>query len=115
MGILDPLFNGFRQIVVSLVEIGETIRDPDPRDEQVTDEIGQAIEDVQPADELGAALVDVIEEFIISDLEDEGELTPGNVENILDGVEGRAVGTTIALGLCGSALEASTLGQVDKH
>jgi len=115
MGILDPLFNGFRQIVVSLVEIGETIRDPDPRDEQVTDEIGQAIEDVQPADELGAALVDVIEEFIISDLEDEGELTPGNVENLLDGVEGRAVGTTIALGLSGSALEASTLGQVDKH
>jgi len=115
MGILDPLFEGFRQITVALVEIGETITDPDPRDEQVTDEIGQSLEDVQPADEVGGALVDVVEEFIISDLEDEGELTPGNVERLLDGVEGRAVGTTLALGLSGSALEASSLGQVDQQ
>jgi hypothetical protein len=115
MGILDPLFNFLLNLDERLDNLVEGVINPQVNDEQASDEIGQQLENIQPADEAGAALVDVVEEFIISDLEDQGEINPGDVESALDGVEGRAVGTTLALGLSGSAIEAASLGQVDKQ
>jgi len=115
MGILDPLFDFFTNLDERIDNLVEGIINPQVDDEQASDEIGQQLENIQPADEAGAALVDIVEEFIISDLEDQGEINPSDVESALDGVEGRAVGTTIALGLSGTAIEAASLGQVDQQ
>jgi hypothetical protein len=115
MGILDPLFQAIDQAFNSVDNAFESIINPQTDDEQASDVIGGAIEDVVVADEAAAALVDAIEEAVIDDLEDEGEITPGNVEELADGVEGGSVATIIGLGLSGTAIEAASLGQIDQH
>jgi len=115
MGILDPLFQAIDQAFNSVDNAFESIINPQTDDEQASDAIGGAIEDVVVADEAAAAIVDAIEEAVIDDLEDEGEITPGNVEELADGVEGGSVATIIGLGLSGTAIEAASLGQIDQH
>jgi hypothetical protein len=115
MGIFDPLFTGLKDIIQFIDTIVESVTNPTVNDEQASDEIAQQFENLSPTDEVAATLVDVVEESIITDLEEQGEIDPGNVEALLDGVEGQAVGTTLALGLAGTAVEASSLGQVDQQ
>ena len=115
MGILDPLFQAIDQAFNSVDNAFESIINPQTDDEQASDAIGGAIEDVVVADEAAAAIVDAIEEAVIDDLEDEGEITPGNVEELADGVEGGSVATIIGLGLSGTSIEAASLGQIDQH
>lgn len=115
MGILDPLFDFFTNLDKRIDNLVEGFTNPQIDDEQVSDELAQQLENVQPLDEVATLLVDTVEEFIISDMEDQGEINPGDVESLLDGVEGRAVGTTLALGLSGTALEAASFGQIDQQ
>jgi hypothetical protein len=115
MGVLDPLFNGLNQLFNGIDNIIEGIVNPQVNDEQATDQTAQTLEDIQPLDELSGNLVDVVEEFIIADLEDQGEITPGDVESLVDNVEGSAVGILLALGFSGTAIESASLGQVDQQ
>jgi len=115
MGIFDPLFTGLKDIIQFIDTIVESVTNPTVNDEQASDEIAQQFENLSPTDEVAATLVDIVEESIIADLEEQGEIDPENVEALLDGVEGQAVGTTLALGLAGTAVEASSLGQVDQQ
>jgi hypothetical protein len=115
MGVLDPLFRAIDQAFNSLDNAFEFITNPQIDDEQASDAIGGAIEDVVVADEAAAAVVDAIEEAVIDDLEDIGQIDPGDAEDLADGVEGGSVATILGLGLTGTAIEAASLGQVDQH
>jgi hypothetical protein len=115
MGVLDPLFRAIDQAFNSLDNAFEFITNPQADDEQASDAIGGAIEDVVVADEAAAAVVDAIEEAVIDDLEDIGQIDPGDAEDLADGVEGGSVATILGLGLTGTAIEAASLGQVDQH
>jgi hypothetical protein len=115
MGVLDPLFRAVDQAFNSLDNAFEFITNPQTDDEQASDAIGGAIEDVVVADEAAAAVVDAIEEAVIDDLEDTGQIDPGDAEDLADGVEGGSVATILGLGLTGTAIEAASLGQVDQH
>jgi hypothetical protein len=115
MGILDPLFNG----VAALLDFGdglvEAIINPEIDGEQASDIVGSELENVTANDEIAAALVDLVEEFVISDLEDAGQLTPQNVERVADQTEGGATAVLLGVGLASTAVEAASLGQVDKQ
>ena len=115
MGVLDPLFKGLNKLFNGIDNITEGIINPQFQDEQATDQTAQTLEDIQPLDEISGNLVDVVEEFIIADLEDQGEITPGDVESLVDNVEGSAVGILLALGFSGTAIESASLGQVDQQ
>jgi len=115
MGLLDPLFNALAGFLDAVDGFIEAVTNPDIDGEQVTDILGGAIEDVTPADEVGAAIVDLVEEFVLDDLEDAGELKPENVEGVADQVEGGAGSVLAGLGLAGSAVEAGSLGQIDQQ
>lgn len=115
MALLDPLFRFFAGLRGGLDRVFETITNPQIGDEQATDQIGQAVEETTPADEVAAALVDLVEEAVLSNLEDTGEITPENVEETADQTEGAAVAVLAGLGLAGSAVEAASLGQIDQQ
>ncbi len=115
MGILDPLFQAIDQAFNSIDDAFESVINPQTDDEQASDAIGGAIEDVVVADEAAGAVVDAIEEAVIDDLEDTGQIDPGDAEDLADGVEGGSVATILGLGLTGTAIEAASLGQVDQH
>jgi hypothetical protein len=92
-----------------------SVRDPAPEDEQATDKLAQLLNDVDPASEGTEQIVEVISEFVVADLQDAQDIKLEDVEALTEDVEGNAVTSIISLGLAGSALEASTLGQVDKQ
>jgi hypothetical protein len=115
MGLLDPVFRFFGDVSNRFDNLVEAITNPQVGDQQASDALGGALEDTTPADEVAAVIVDLVEEGIIDDLEDEGEITPENVEAIADSTEGAATSVLLGLGLAGSAIEASSLGQVDQH
>lgn len=115
MGLLDPVFRFFGRVSNGIDNAFEAITNPQVGDQQASDAIGGALEDTTPADEIAGTLVDLVEEGIIDDLEDAGEITPENVEALADSTEGSATAVLLALGLAGSGVEAASLGQVDQH
>lgn len=115
MGILDDIVRavtGFFDTVDNLIEASAN---PNLADEQASEVIAEAIENTSPASEVGEALTDLTEEFILADLQDSGELTPENVEEILDGVEGGAGAVFGGVLAASTAVEAASLGQLDSH
>jgi hypothetical protein len=115
MGVLDPLFQAIDQAFNSIDNVVESVINPQRDDEQASDTIGGAIEDLVVADEAAASVVDAIEEAVIDDLEDTGQIDPGDAEELADGVEGGSVATILGLGLTGTAIESASLGQVDQQ
>jgi len=115
VALLDPLFNGLARFIDGIAAAEETIENPDIGGEQATEAIGGALESATPADEVAGAVVDTLEEAVLDELDDAGEITPENVEDIADETEGGAVAVLAGLGLTGSAVEAASLGQVDQH
>jgi hypothetical protein len=77
--------------------------------------IGAAIaENINPSDEIVGVLVDFTEEFILSELTLERQITPGNVERIQDDIEGGAVSVIGAVILVTIAIETASAGQIDE-
>lgn len=107
------------RLIIDLVRrgrsLGETIRDPNLEDVEGTALLAAVFERIQPADEIGAILTDFIEEFIVSDLQAAGELSPENIEAVTDRTEGNGVAVLAAIAGAGLALEVASLGQVDEH
>jgi len=62
MGALDPLVNGVAAVLNGLDSLIEAVTNPDVAGEQVTEILGEALNDLTPADEAGAVLVDIVEE-----------------------------------------------------
>lgn len=115
MALLDPLFRFLGSLSQRLDNIVEAIFNPTVGDEQASDALAGALEDATAVDEVAEVVVDLVEEGIIDDLEQAGEITPENVEELADGVEGGATAVLLGLGLAGSAVEAASLGQVDQQ
>lgn len=115
MALFDTLFRAFDILLGPFDELVGTFTDPDREEEELSGEVAGALAEATPADEVGAAVVDLVEEFILEDLQDAGEITPENVENVTDQTEGGAMSVLTGLGLAGSAVEGATLGQVDQQ
>lgn len=115
MGLLDPLFDALANGIEKFDDIAEAITNPDIDGDQASDLIAGLLEDVTVQDEVFATFVDSAEEFIISDLEEEGPITPENVEETADQLEGAAASILFNLATAGSTLEAASLGQIDKQ
>lgn len=113
MGIFDDIVQAIAAIPNLIDKSFERANDPFIADEQASDVLGDLIEDLQPADELAAVLVDASEEFVQSDLEETGEVTPDNVEAVLDNTEGAGAGLFLGLASINTILEAASLGQLD--
>jgi hypothetical protein len=122
MGLLDPVFRFLAGLGRALDRATDTVDDateavtnPSIDGQQASEVVGEVLADVTPADEVGSAIVDVVEESILNDLQDAGQLTPENVERVADQTEGGAMAVLTGLGISGSAVEAASLGQVDQH
>lgn len=115
MAVFDPLFRAVGRALERLDDLFERILDPPGDTEQGTDIFARVLEQSQPADEIAGLVVDLVEEFIASDLQQEGELTPENVEEVMDNVEGGAM--SVLGGFLGTAslIEASSAGQIDQQ
>jgi hypothetical protein len=76
--------------------------------------LGQALENAQPADETAEVIVDTAEELVISPLQQQGEITPGNVEGLQDDLEGNATALLLGIVLLTLGIESGTIGQIDE-
>lgn len=115
MGVIDDLVQGFSRVVRWVDLKIEGLGNPDVGDEEFTDAGGQIVEGLTPADEAAGNVVDLVEETILADLQQAGQLDPENVEQLVDDIEGGQV--ALLLGVLGgsSALEFATAGQLDSH
>jgi len=76
--------------------------------------LGQTLEEAQPADEAAAAIVDTAEELVVTPLQQEGEITPGNVEALQDDLEGNASAVLLSIVLVTLGIEAFSDGRIDE-
>lgn len=114
MGLIDD----FVQSIVRLADFF----DADPREidraqesaEDPTEQLAIIINTIDPVGEIGDLFVDIIEEFILVPLEEEGEITPDNVEGITDELEGNAAAIAAGVISLSLAIETTTAGQVDE-
>lgn len=115
MGVLDDLVSGFARVVRWIDLRIEGVTNPTIGDEEVTDAGGQIAEAVTPVDEGAGNIVDLVEEAVLADLQQAGELDPENVKSIMDDVEGGQV--AFLLGVLGSstALEIAGATGLDSH
>lgn len=76
--------------------------------------IATMLDEATPVDDLAGFLVDTVEEFVLADLTQAGELTPDNVEGVNDAAEGNAVlALTSVIALAGF-IETISAGQIDE-
>lgn len=115
MGALDSLIKPLATILNIIDDLNETFNNPEIDDEEFSEVIAKTIEQAGPQDEVAGTVVDLVEETILTDLQQEGELTPENVEAVADETEGAAAAVLFGLGLASSVVEALSLGQIDKH
>jgi hypothetical protein len=115
MGLFDPLYQVLLVLLRAQTSSSDDIKDPDTEEAERVDWFADLFEDLEPATEVATILVEFIEEVILSDLEDEGELTPESALRAANQTEGAAVGVIFALAAAGTALEAISLGQIDEH
>lgn len=113
MGIFDDVVESITQIPRTIDNFFQGATNPETDGEQASDVLADLIEDLQPADELAAALVDLTEELVESDLEQAGQLTPENVEAVLDQAEGAGAGLYLGLASINTVLEGASVGQLD--
>jgi hypothetical protein len=76
--------------------------------------LGQVLEESQPADEGAAAIVDTAEELVVAPLQQEGEITPDNVEALQDDLEGNASAVLLSIVLVTLGIEAFSDGRIDE-
>jgi hypothetical protein len=121
MGLLDAVVDFFAGTLRFLDDLATAVLNPDMAAEQASDVVVDQFDAAIP-NEITATFVDSAEEFILQDLQDEGEIVPGNpqtpsgdVEDIADSTEGRATTVLTSVGLVGPAIEAAGLGQLETH
>lgn len=115
MGLLDGLFNGLAELIDILSDIVTAITDPDIGDTDIGETIGDLIVNGTPLEDVGVLLVDTLEQTITADLRETGQITPSNAPGVSNETEGNAAAVLAGLGASASALEAASLGQIDKH
>jgi hypothetical protein len=113
MGLLNDLVQGLNGFFNTIDRAIEGITNPRIGDEQASDAVAGAIEDISPAEEVAGVVVDLVEEFIQSDLEEAGELDPDTIEEVTDDLEGASMAVLFGVALAGTAVEAAGLGQLD--
>jgi len=113
MGLLDRIFAALLLPLRPLFVVADGLEELVGEQEQASETVGQTIEQAQPLDETAEVLVDTVEEFILADLQEQGQLDPDNVEAVADDLEGNA--TAVLAGVAGASvgLEASSVGQLD--
>lgn len=115
MGFFDGPIRAIVSVSNKIDEFFERITNPRIGDDQTTEVLAEAIQENEPSTEVSAAIVDLVEEFVVQDLQEAGTLKPENVEEIADETEGGATAVLASLGLASTSVEALTLGQVDKQ
>jgi len=114
MGIIDDITSAFVDFVeffdLNPIEIGEALSNTN----EPTEALAIILETLQPFDEGGAILVDVVEEFIITPVEQEGVITPDSVELVVDELDGNAAAITAGVIALNAGIETFTAGQVDE-
>jgi len=96
--------------------------DLDPREiataqdsaEDPTEFLAVILNTIDPVGDAGDIIVDLLEEFLLVPLEEEGEITPDNVEGITDELEGNAAAILVAVIGLTLSIETLTAGQVDE-
>lgn len=79
------------------------------RNAEVADDISEGI------DEAFEGVFETAEEDVLAELEQAGEVTPGNVEEIIDSAEGSAVAQALIVASANLAVEGGALGQLETH
>lgn len=113
MGLLDPIFNAIGTGLSKLDGTFDRIINPPLEDEQASDQVGGALGQATPSSEAAGALIDIVEEFILAELQEEGQISPGEVERLADDVEGGAASVLLGIASASTAAEALSLGQVE--
>jgi hypothetical protein len=119
--LLDAVVGAFATAVDAIAEFAaRIIFNPDnlavtlAQETDYGTQIGQAIEGATPADEASAILVDTAEELILTPIQEEGELNPGNVERLQDDLEGNAAALLTGLVALTLSVEGASIGQIDE-
>jgi hypothetical protein len=112
---LDQVLRLITLPVNLLRDRSEKAEDPPLEQEEATDKLAQALNNIDPASEAVEKAVESIVEFTVADLQDAKDIDLEDVEDLTEDVEGNAVTSILALGLTGSALESASLGQVDQQ
>jgi hypothetical protein len=97
---LDIDFSEFAQAI-------ESSEDP-------TEDLAVILNTLDVSGDAGDVLVDTVEEFLLVPLEEEGQLTPDNVEGALDELEGNAAAVTAAIIGLTLSIETLSAGQIDE-
>jgi len=114
MGLIDDIVNAFLDFV--------DFFDLDPREvataqnsaEDPTEFLAVILNTIDPVGDAGDIIVDLLEEFLLVPLEEEGQITPDNVEGITDELEGNAAAILAAVIGLTLSIETLTAGQVDE-
>lgn len=119
--LVDGLVSGFFDIVDGLASFVDAILFTPEDALEIADSggdlggvLGQVLEESQPADEIAAVIVDTAEELVVAPLQQEGEITPDNVEGLQDDLEGNATALLFGIVLLTLGIESGTIGQVDE-
>jgi hypothetical protein len=107
---VDIAVEGFRAITLDPVDVLDIFRTGG----DIGGVLGQTLEEVTPADEAAGVVVDTAEELVISPLQQQGEITPGNVEGLQDDLEGNASALLLGIVLLTLNIEAATGGQFEE-
>jgi hypothetical protein len=114
MGLVDELIEALLDLIEFFdLDIDETIESIGESGE-VTELVAAVFETILVEDEVAALAVDLVEEFILLPVQQEGELTPENVEGVVDELEGNAFAILIGLIVQLGGIEVFTGGQVDE-
>lgn len=84
-----------------------------PDDRQIMEVLANRQERLSPGDEAAGAFVDAIEETMLASINNEGQLTPDNVESPLDDAEGTAASVAVGFALLTTLIEAIPLEDMD--
>lgn len=115
MGILDDVTSAVNGFFDTFDDLIEASTNPELDGTQASEVLAETIENVEPVSEIGGAIVDLTEEFILADVQEAGQLTPDNIEAVVDQAEGGAAAVYGGVLTASSAFEAASLGQLDSH
>lgn len=108
--LINIAVEGFRAITLDPVDVLDIFRTGG----DIGGVLGQTLEEVTPADEAAGVIVDTAEELVISPLQQQGEITPDNVEGLQDDLEGNASALLLGIVLLTLNIEAATGGQFEE-
>lgn len=113
MGILNDIADGIGAFFETIDNIADFILTAEIDGQQPSQIVGRFIDDINPAGEMTGFIVDTVEESILGEYEDAGQITPSNVEGVQDAVEGEATAWLGGAAVSASSLEALSFGQVE--